>query len=441
MFASQAFASNDIKTIVKGSVQGIDITHITIFNRESVRGSRVTDSIKSNGQFQFNLNVKAPGFYVVSMGADEPTEFEMYLNPGDQLSLKIGKDQVIMTGKGSVLNQFLYDTATKFKYNPLDLASHLETYNNHVKAINNSTNAEVVRRRALLLGNAQGVFLDQAFGPLLESKAHGADGQMMNVEFADLNVVLVPEIMVHPNWRLNITELMFAKIKAGQLKINHAHTWVADFGKAIENQKLREAYITATLSYAASTGDLVAVPKEIKAALPLIKNPVNMAKINGLKAKINQGLNFYRNAPVGTDMSAYTFQNAKDELVSIKDYKGKLIYVDVWNTGCKPCIAEMPYLKQLEQDLHGQDIVFLSVSCDYDLAMWKRFLQKRNMSGEQLIMTGKRDTFFDKIGKGGVPRFVILDKEGKMLDYNSCKRPSNPILKIYLTELLNQSKL
>ncbi|SMC88127.1 TlpA disulfide reductase family protein [Pedobacter nyackensis] len=441
MFSCPAFASNDIKTIVKGSIQGIDIKHITIFNRESVRGSRVTDSINSNGQFQFNLNVKVPGFYVVSMGEDEPTEFEMYLNPGDQLSLKIAKDQVFMIGKGSVLNQFLYDMATKFKYNPLDLASHLETYNNQVNAINSSTNAEVVRRKALLLGNAQGVFLDQTFGPLLESKAHGADGKMMQVNFSDLNILLIPEIMVHPNWRLNITELMFAKMKAGQLKINHAHSWVADFGKAIENQKLREAYITATLTYAASIGDLVAVPKEINAVLPLVKNPVSVAKINGLKAKINQGLNFYKNAPLGTDMSAYAFQNAKDELVSIKDYKGKLIYVDIWNTGCKPCIAEMPYLKQLEQDLHGEDIVFLSVSCDYDLAMWKRFLQKHNMTGEQLIMMGKKDTFFDKIGKGGVPRFVILDKQGKMLDYNSCKRPSNPILKIYLTELLNQSKL
>lgn len=424
MFVSPSFAANDIKTIVKGSIQGIDTKHITIFNRESVRGSRITDSVKANGQFQFNLNVKVAGFYVISIESAMPTEVEMYLNPGDQLNLKIAKDQVLMTGKGSVLNQFLYDI-------------HGKSYDEQFSAIKNAKNPELTRNKALLLGNAQGLYLNKAFGPLLDSKAHGVDAEIKEADFADLNIQLLPEIMVYPNWRLTITELMYAKMKAGQLKVRNAYSWLADFGNAIENQKLKEAYITATLSYAASTGDLASIQKEIKACMPLIKSPGNIAKVNGLKGKIAMGMNFYKNALPGTDMSRFTFQNAKGETVSIKDYSGKLIYIDIWNTGCKPCIAEMPYLKNLEHELQGKDIVFLSASCDYDLSLWKRFLQKRNMTGEQLIMMGKKDTFFDEIGKGGVPRFVILDKAGKMLDYNCCKRPSNPILKIYLTELLN----
>lgn len=434
-------AANNLKTIVKGSVQGIDIKTITIFNRDSPRSTRVSDSVQSNGVFQFNLNVKLAGFYVIEMESNQLADFEMYLIPGDQLNLKIDKGNVTMTGKGSLLNQFLYDNVTQFPYHPLDLASHLATYNHQVKAIKSTANAEVVRRRALLLGNAQANYLEQTFGPVLESKAHSVDGKMMNAEFADLNMTLMPEVMVHPNWRQNITELMFAKMRAGQLKLRNAHTWVADFGNAIDNQKLKEAYMVAALTYAVSAGDLVAIPKEIKVVLPLVKNSANLAKINSLKPRINQGLNFYGKAPVGTDMSQYTFLNASDKVVSIKEYKGKLIYIDIWNTGCKPCIAEMPYLKQLEHDLKDEDIVFLSVSCDYDVSMWKRVLEKRKMTGDQLIMTEKKATFFDRIGKGGVPRFVILDKKGKMIDYNSCKRPSNPILKIYLTELLNQSKI
>lgn len=285
---------------------------------------------------------------------------------------------------------------------------------------------------------AQGAYLDKIFGPVLESKMHGTDTLIKEVD-VDLNIRLVPEIMAYPNWRQLITELMYAKMSAGQLKVRKAHTWLADFGNAIENQKLREAYIIACLSYSASAGDLVSIQKEINAALPLIKNPANIAKIKALKPKMAMAMNLYKTALPGTDMSQFTFQNAKGEQVSIKDFKGKLVYVDIWNTGCKPCIAEMPYLKHLEHEMQGKDIVFLSVSCDYDVESWKRFLQKRNMSGHQLIMIGKKDTFFDKIGKSGIPRFVILDKAGKMIDNNSCKRPSNPILKIYLTELLNQS--
>nr|WP_162988900.1 TlpA disulfide reductase family protein [Pedobacter schmidteae] len=279
--------------------------------------------------------------------------------------------------------------------------------------------------------------MDKIFGPIVDAKMHGTDTVMKEVAGVDLNIRLVPEIMAHLNWRQLITELMFAKMRAGQLKVRNSHTWIADFGNAIENQKLKEAYIVASLSYSVSMGDMVSIQREIKAALPLVKKPANIAKIKGLKPKIDMAMNLYKTALPGTDMSQFTFQNANGEQVSIKDFKGKLVFVDIWNTGCKPCIAEIPYLKHLEHEMQGKDIVFLSVSCDYDLASWKRFLQKRNMTGQQLIMIGKKDTFFNKIGGGGIPRFVILDKEGKMLDYN-CKRPSNPVLNIYLTELLNQ---
>ncbi|GEP96529.1 hypothetical protein CCY01nite_27890 [Chitinophaga cymbidii] len=372
------------------------------------------------------MNLATAGFYVLTSEEDRLFMLEIYLRPGDQLVLEMNKEQVAFTGKGSVLNQFLHDISGK-------------SYTEQVAAIEGMANPELVRHKALLKGNAQGAYLNKVFGPLVEAKIHGADPGIQEAAFTGLNIRLVPEIMVYPNWLQTITELMYAKMKAGELKVRRAETWVADFGSAIENQQLKEAFMTAALSYSVSNGDLVSIQAEIREALPFIKDKSNLAKINALKPKIVRWKAFFRNALPGTDMSQYTFQNVKGETVSIKDYRGKLIYVDIWNTGCKPCIAEMPYLKELEHELKGRDIVFLSVSCDNSTELWKKFMQKRNMNGEQLIMIGKKDTFFDRIGMGGVPRFVILDKAGKIIDYNSCKRPSNPILKIYLEELLTKS--
>ncbi|WEK18475.1 MAG: TlpA disulfide reductase family protein [Candidatus Pedobacter colombiensis] len=437
LFAFQGFATAGIVTGIKGSFKGLEGTKLVIYNRESPRTIKGSDAVTSNGLFNFSLNLDMAGFYVISSNSEPLNKLEMYLKPGDQLTINLLNGQFTFSGKGSLLNQFLYENS---KDNPYQQAGNItlaQTYINRVNAINISTNVEVIRNKALLLGNEQGLYLDQVFGPIIESKYHGSSNDILVADMNDLNISLVPEMMVYPNWWQTLTELMYARMNAGQLKIKNINTWVADFGNAIENQKLREAFMLVLLDNSVNMGDFRNIQAEMNAALPLIKNPGNMAKVTAMKAKEERNMKIFEYAPAKTDMSAFTFQDLKGKQVSIADFKGKLIYVDIWNTGCKPCIAEMPFLNKLEHEMDGKDIVFLSISCDYSIDLWKKSLQKRNVgSDHHLIMDSKKDTFFDKIGKSGIPRFVILDQEGKVLDNNACKRPSNPLLKIYLTELI-----
>lgn len=438
---SQSFAAEGIKTIVKGSVNGKQIKVINIFKREMLRSPAVTDTIKSGGQFQLAMNLKESGFYIISDDEGGIPEFIMYLNPGDQITMKIENGEFVMTGKGSKINQLLYAINKKYAYDTTSL-NFPQTYKSRINEIQNSTDAEVVLRKPLLLGYMQGEYLSKLYDPYIESKVHPSGTGIMEVNTIDLNMLLVPEIVVYPGWNQLITELMFAKMNAGQLKVHNIRTWVADFGNAIENEKLRERYMVATLDYAVSCSDFTAVAEEIKAALPFIKDPQRKATVNALKAKITQRMSFYKNSLPGTDFSAFTFHDINGKQVRINDFKGKLIYIDIWTTGCMPCMAEAPYLSKLEHEMEGKDIVFLSISCDSGLEVWKRTIKQYHLTSAHLLRMngGYNDPFFVKVGKSGVPRFLILDKAGKMLDYNSCKRPSNPLLKIYLTELLNQTK-
>ncbi|MCO4291876.1 AhpC/TSA family protein [Solitalea sp. MAHUQ-68] len=431
MFAIPAFAVEGVKTIVKGSVKGSDVKYVQLCNRKAMR-SNIVDSLNA-GQFQLNLNLKEAGFYVLSSNS---SNLDLYLNPGDQITINVVNGEMEMSGKGSKLNQFLYDIDKNFPYQDAS-ATLSQIYNYRVNAINTSKNEEVIRNKALLLGNEQGEYLDKVFGPVIEYKAHGGTPDMMEVNFSDLDIHLVPEIMVYPNWNEIVTELMFAKIRSGNLKVRSINTWIADFGNAIEHPKLREEFILELINYSASNGDLT-LNKEMKEALPLIKDPKNIVRLNAIKGKLSMNLNNYKSAPEGTDMSAYTFHDLNGKQVSLSDYKGKIIFIDIWNTGCRPCIAEMPFLKKMEHELKGKDVVFLSISCDYTTEVWKKFLEKRNQTDERQLIMGKKDPFFEKIGRSGIPRFVVLDKEGKMINNNCCKRPSNPLLKVYLTELLNQ---
>jgi len=428
----QAFAADGIKTIIKGSVKGLGVKSLYLYNRDASHTVKSSAVIKADGLFQLAVGIAKPGFYFITSDVENQVSWHFYLSPGDQLTVKIVNNQLVLGGNGSSLNTFLFDLHQKYPYE----ADLVLAYSNRVTALKASTNTAVIRYKALLLGNEQGEYLDKVFGPLIESKAHG--NAIIKADIGDLNVSLVPELIVYPNWWQTVTELMYAKMKAGQLKVRNMYTWVADFGNAIENPKLKEAFMLELLDNSAIMGDFRSIEQEMKAVIPLLKDPKSIAQVNLLKAKIKRNMGIFRYAPAGTDMSAYTFSDVNGKQVSIADFKGKLIYLDIWNTACMPCIAEMPYLNKLEQEMTGKEVVFLSVSCDYKIELWKNFLQKRNITNEHhLIINGTKDTFFDKIGKSGIPRFVILDKEGKVLDNNCCKRPSNPLLQIYLNELLN----
>ncbi|HJY13433.1 MAG TPA: TlpA disulfide reductase family protein, partial [Flavobacterium sp.] len=113
---------------------------------------------------------------------------------------------------------------------------------------------------------------------------------------------------------------------------------------------------------------------------------------------------------------------------------------DIWSTWCHPCVAEMPFLKKLEHEMEGKDVVFLSLNGDIKDEYWQNFMKKRNLTGNQIKMEKglKEDPFFNQIGVTGIPRFAIIDKEGKMVNAKCCQRPSNPVLKVYLNELLSK---
>jgi thiol-disulfide isomerase/thioredoxin len=233
---------------------------------------------------------------------------------------------------------------------------------------------------------------------------------------------------------------MFSKMQAGTLKVRNMTTWVADFSLAIDNQPLREEFIVEQLKNSVSQGDFLFINEVIAEAYPLLKDAGKIEQVRGLNSLITRGMKLYKNALPGTDLSSFGFLRPDSTEVSISAYKGKYVFIDIWSTWCKPCVAEIPFLQRLEKQLHGQEIVFVSISIDKNPRLWKSYIAKLNLTGEQLITKNyNKDPFSLTIGLAGIPRFIILDKEGKVVNYNCCQRPSNPLLKTYLTEILNSN--
>ncbi len=71
----------------------------------------------------------------------------------------------------------------------------------------------------------------------------------------------------------------------------------------------------------------------------------------------------------------------------LSDYRGTVVYVDVWATWCGPCKAQIPALKKLEKKFHGKPVTFMSISLDKvkDREKWETFVKKENLQGVQIM--------------------------------------------------------
>lgn len=122
----------------------------------------------------------------------------------------------------------------------------------------------------------------------------------------------------------------------------------------------------------------------------------------------------------------FTYPDVNGKEISLSDFEGSYVYVDVWATWCGPCKREIPHLVELEKDYHDKNIVFLSVSVDEekDRETWLNMLEEKEMGGVQLFASG-----WSKITKdyriNGIPRFMLFDPNGNIVDTRA-SRPSEP---------------
>ena len=90
----------------------------------------------------------------------------------------------------------------------------------------------------------------------------------------------------------------------------------------------------------------------------------------------------------------------------------------------------MPFLKQLEEDYEGRNITFLSLSTDARKADWLKMVTGQHMTGVQLFL-GSVSHFQKAYKADGIPHFILLDPEGKIVNSNML-RPSSPDIRAYL---------
>ncbi len=128
----------------------------------------------------------------------------------------------------------------------------------------------------------------------------------------------------------------------------------------------------------------------------------------------------------------FSIEDIEENPRSLRDFKGKYLFIDVWASWCHPCIDQQPFLKKMAEELKNKNIVFLSLSIDDAKWRWQGAVQGYHFEGIQWHVQNK--DFEAAFGIDRIPRCIVLDPDGKVVD-PSVSRPSDPKTKEFLLQL------
>lgn len=140
----------------------------------------------------------------------------------------------------------------------------------------------------------------------------------------------------------------------------------------------------------------------------------------------------------GKEAPDFTFSDRDGKSYHLKDFRGKVLYIDCWATWCGPCCKEIPFLeKRVEEYKDNDKVRFISISMDSNKQAWMNKLDKDKPQWEQFIVSKEEHKALSKAyGISGIPRFLVINANGTIANGDAF-RPSDEKFHEQLDEIIN----
>ncbi len=99
--------------------------------------------------------------------------------------------------------------------------------------------------------------------------------------------------------------------------------------------------------------------------------------------------------------------------VSLKDYRGKVVYVDFWASWCTPCRKSFPWMNDMQKRYKSKGLQVIGINLDQERDLAEKFL---SANPAQFVVA------FDPDGKSaeaynvkGMPSSYIIDRQGNIV--------------------------
>ena len=109
----------------------------------------------------------------------------------------------------------------------------------------------------------------------------------------------------------------------------------------------------------------------------------------------------------------FTIHTDNGQVISTKNFGGKVLVLNFWASWCPPCVQEMPSLNELQKMFAGQGVVVVGVSVDRNPQLYQNMVKRFQVSFP--TMRDPDENLSYMFGTYKVPETYIIDRNGKVV--------------------------
>lgn len=100
--------------------------------------------------------------------------------------------------------------------------------------------------------------------------------------------------------------------------------------------------------------------------------------------------------------------------VSLLDFEGKVLVLDVWATWCEPCSKSVPVIEELKKRA-GDQFVFLGINTDQNKSPEEIRIHAQGLGMSYISVLDTHHIFADSFQVQGLPGLFVYSKKGNLL--------------------------
>lgn len=403
-------------------------------------------TLDANGKYTAVIELQTPAYYNYMDGSQRFNN--IYLTPGAKIEVTEDANGTSIKGDNEAINAFI-NKYRFFGHSVKNVEMYSADWQKGCKHELDSLNTKLeqsglpedfIKLHKLYFQYAY--YTQTLNGPALMSmfnkvKVNLPDNYydfLKTMKFDDANILIIPK------W-FNTTLSALEEMEKQHIIPIDKDRFMQIYANKIDNKEVRSAFLVNLLNLTLQKGYSDNFPAYLASIKSYIHGEKDLAALKEVENKYATLKEANKNILRGMKAPDFTAVDVNGKEYKLSDFSGKNIVLDFWFTGCIPCKAEMPYMDKIAESLKDDNIQFISMSLDTGdqlLSTWKEMVKDKTGKTLNLnVPQGFKSPLAQKFGIRSVPRIVIIDKEGNIVDSNAL-RPSDPKLKQTLEILLGK---